>query len=199
MNDVNTAPYHHGNLPEALVNVGYQLAAEGGPEAVKLREVARRVGVSPSAAYRHIQGQEGLVDAVRGRIVEQLDEHMASAITEQGDGASPQQRVGAAGRGYFTFATSKPHLFRCLAASFVIPPSTPGNPFERLVGLTNEVLRDRTDLSDDDAAVALWSAVHGISLLCTTGALQDLPAERQEHLLDVTLSIAVRGLGPGGH
>jgi AcrR family transcriptional regulator len=38
-------PYHHGNLAEALVDAALEMAAEGGPDAVVLREVARRVGV----------------------------------------------------------------------------------------------------------------------------------------------------------
>ena len=48
MSDENSpiaAVYHHGNLREALIRAAMQLAEEGGPENVSMREVARRVGV----------------------------------------------------------------------------------------------------------------------------------------------------------
>ncbi len=47
------AAYHHGDLPNALADAATDLARSGGPEAVVLREAARRVGVSAAAAYRH--------------------------------------------------------------------------------------------------------------------------------------------------
>lgn len=45
--------YHHGDLRNALIEAAVELATEGGPERVVLREAARSVGVSPTAAYRH--------------------------------------------------------------------------------------------------------------------------------------------------
>ncbi|MBA3704019.1 MAG: TetR family transcriptional regulator, partial [Rubrobacteraceae bacterium] len=45
--------YRHGDLRRALLEAGTELARGGGPEAVVLREATRRVGVAPSAAYRH--------------------------------------------------------------------------------------------------------------------------------------------------
>jgi AcrR family transcriptional regulator len=54
--DVNTAPreeYHHGDLRRALIAATVALIEEQGPEAFTLREVARRVGVSHTAPYRH--------------------------------------------------------------------------------------------------------------------------------------------------
>ena len=45
--------YHHGDLANALTLAATDLAREGGPEAVVLRQAARQVGVSATAAYRH--------------------------------------------------------------------------------------------------------------------------------------------------
>ena len=50
--------YHHGNLRQALVDAGVELARTGGPNAVLLRAAARQVGVSHNAAYRHFANQE---------------------------------------------------------------------------------------------------------------------------------------------
>ena len=57
--------YHHGDLRQALVQAGLELARAGGPEAVVLREATRRAGVAPNAAYRHFANREALFGAVR--------------------------------------------------------------------------------------------------------------------------------------
>jgi AcrR family transcriptional regulator len=54
-------PYHHGNLRHALVQASTELARDGGPSAIVLREAARRVGVSANAAYRHFSALPDLV------------------------------------------------------------------------------------------------------------------------------------------
>ena len=56
--------YHHGSLQHALLVAGMELAREGGPDAVVLREATRRVGVSPNAAYRHFADRDALLNAV---------------------------------------------------------------------------------------------------------------------------------------
>ena len=47
-----------------MVAAGVEMARRGGPEAMVLREVTRRVGVAPSAAYRHFADPRALLDAV---------------------------------------------------------------------------------------------------------------------------------------
>ena len=56
--------YRHGDLRQALLDAGIDMAREGGPDAVVLREATRRTGVSPNAAYRHFADRDALVSAV---------------------------------------------------------------------------------------------------------------------------------------
>lgn len=220
MNTVNTAdghsarPYHHGYLREEMVRIAVELAAEGGPSAIALREVARQAGVTPSAAYRHFSGQEALVEAVRTETLRQLAASMTEAVTaaQPLPGQSEfESQLLAAGRGYFAFATTSQMLFRSLHSGFVLPVEDVGEgdgPFDLLLDLVQRrgAQSPSGDLTGgvagEDAvfaeAVGLWSAVHGLSVLCTSGALQDLPVERQSALLESTLQIAVRGLAHAG-
>src|SRR5918998_81977 len=55
--------YHHGDLRNALIAAAAELAAQGGPGSVTIRAAARLVGVTPTAAYRHFDGHDELLDA----------------------------------------------------------------------------------------------------------------------------------------
>ncbi|MGP6174179.1 TetR/AcrR family transcriptional regulator [Corynebacterium sp. A21] len=198
MNTVNTKSYHHGNLRAEMVRIGVELAAEGGPEAVSLREAARRAGVSPAAAYRHFSDKEGLIEAVRTAAAEALGRSIRAEV-EQAPENAPAERILSAGRGYFNFALDQPLLFKCLASGFTLPEkSSRENPFEMLRDLVGEYLGATPDAADRArqfaAAVALWSAAHGISVLCSSGTLRKLTPENKRELMEETLANAVRGL-----
>ncbi|MCI0385473.1 TetR/AcrR family transcriptional regulator [Streptomyces sp. CNQ085] len=135
--------YHHGDLRNALIEAATDLARDGGPEAVVLRAAARRVGVSPTAAYRHFTGQGDLLMAVKEQgqrgLAETMERSAAVGGTEGGteggpeDGAdggvegggarnageAAEERVKALGAGYIEFALTEPGLFR---AAFCRPP-----------------------------------------------------------------------------
>src|SRR5689334_21589913 len=57
-------PYHHGDLRRALIDAAMDLVGEGGPDAVSVREAARRAGVSPGAPFRHFASRDALIAAV---------------------------------------------------------------------------------------------------------------------------------------
>src|SRR4030081_3822734 len=108
--------YHHGDLAHALTRQAVVLAREGGPEAVVLREAARRVGVSPTAAYRHFAAHEDLLHAVKLQAQQALAAAMQSAVEAVPPSAAPAQNavnhVRAIGVSYVGFALAEPGLFR---------------------------------------------------------------------------------------
>lgn len=162
-----------------------------------LREVARRVGVSPTAAYRHFDGQEGLADAVKEASLGRLALHMRHALEvheQQRDGdetrpsaelvglpgidpGSPQERtlrrLEAIGRAYFDFAVTQPGLFRCFCIG--LPVSDPSAPLiDQIQG--QEAFSVLTDVLEE---------------LVTVGVLT---AERRAAGVDVALWAAIHGL-----
>ena len=50
------------------------LAEEDGLDAVSMRAVARRLGVTPMALYRHVGDKQGLLDGLVERLLEELPE-----------------------------------------------------------------------------------------------------------------------------
>src|ERR671937_2295699 len=85
--------YHHGDLANALTSAATDLAREGGPEAVVLREAARKVGVSATAAYRHFPSHSDLVHSVKGLAAEQLAQRMRTELEASTPLADPAQEA----------------------------------------------------------------------------------------------------------
>src|ERR1700741_2439858 len=65
--DERQAPYHHGDLRDALVQAAQRILETDGLAALSLRAVARRAGVSPAAPYHHFPDKQALLDAVAER------------------------------------------------------------------------------------------------------------------------------------
>jgi AcrR family transcriptional regulator len=57
-------PYHHGSLRSALVSAGMAVVETDGPDALSLRDLARSLGVSPTAPYRHFEDRRALLIAI---------------------------------------------------------------------------------------------------------------------------------------
>ena len=186
-------PYHHGDLHEALVSAGLAAAGEGGPDAIALRDLAKAVGVSPTAAYRHFPSLEHLVAAVAQRARERLATAMRDAMdsvvaTDPAERA--WRRLRASGRAYVEFATAEPNLFATAFVPCVAPPPRDDAPdaWSLLVGAL-EVLAELGELAPSArqmAPVIAWSAVHGLAGILSSAAPPGAvtPAEATEAVLD---------------
>ncbi len=112
-------PYHHGNLSEALVAAAIALIEEGDVGDVSLRAVARRVGVSPAAPFRHFASKTALLTAV----AEQAMERLRAAI-ENADAATgrddPMASLEAIGNAYLRWAKDNPTHFQIISSRTLI-------------------------------------------------------------------------------
>jgi AcrR family transcriptional regulator len=180
--------YRHGDLRQALLDAGIDMAREGGPDAVVLREATRRTGVSPNAAYRHFADREALVAAVSDAALSAS----AAAIEAEWDRvptSSPAEtaraHLRAVGVGYLRFARDEPGLFRAaytvpsnLEQAFSPDKAGPGGrtPFQ-LLGIALDELVAAGVLPPErrpGADLLAWSAVHGFAMLVLEGPLRGL-------------------------
>ena len=206
---MTTSPYHHGNLREALVGVAVDVVRERGPEALVLRELARRVGVSHNAAYRHFADREALVDAAAERALEALVatiRRRLARVEEQDPVRRARRRLMEIGVGYVEFALAEAGLFRLLFTAYPDPPDGAhgdgegDDPYGMLNAALDELVevgylaaRDRVG-----ADVTCWSAVHGFAVLNVEGPLRGLSADERDAALTGLLLGIDRGLGAGG-
>jgi AcrR family transcriptional regulator len=205
--------YHHGNLREALVDAGVELARTGGPGAVQLRAASRQAGVSHNAAYRHFANQEDLLAAVAERCMTRLGLLMierTNGVTARGNIRRARARLQAIGRAYIDFARSEPGWFRTAFTSARPHPTEQSahelagaadaeqttSPY-RLLSARLDELVDVGALTPEGrrgAEYAAWSAVHGLSCLLLDGPQRDLPDPQVEYAITTVLATVDRGL-----
>jgi AcrR family transcriptional regulator len=160
-------PYRHGNLPVALISAARQILDESGFEAVGLRETARRVGVSATAAYRHFASKEELLSSVAAEGFRELGDAM-----ERGSrGTTPLTRAGLA---YVEFAQKNRGLFRLmfgpiLAERAKYPALKSASDAVGVVLMRNVADIDGRPFDENVAAMAAWGLVHGLSHLFVDG------------------------------
>jgi len=155
--------YHHGDLREACIAAGLGLLADGGPDAVTIRGVARIAGVSHTAPLYHFADRDALLDAIAQRGFDRLLDRLASAAEAGSTG--PRAQLRAYGLVYVEEAVGDPGLF---ALMFGRARDGIGEEAgHRLVELCAEAI-ERRELAAPDAQVLsliLWSAVHGLASL----------------------------------
>jgi len=156
-------PYHHGDLPRALLDAAVQAILEVGPAAVSLRDLARRTGVSHAAPAHHFGDKAGLLTAVAADGFRRLAATLREAYQATGsflEVGVAYVRFAVTHRAHFEvmfrpelYHTDDPELVRArdAARALLYPPVAEG--------------ANRPDGDDVRAAVAAWSLVHGLATL----------------------------------
>lgn len=201
--------YRHGDLRQALLAAGVQLARDGGPDAVVLREATRRAGVVPNAAYRHYASRDELLQAVRSAAMAALAVAIETELAGLRRGRKPadfaRASLRAVGTGYLRFAQAEPGLFR---TAFSVPDQLQGaavaeksgnsglNPFQ-LLGAALDLLVDSGVLPPErrlGAEYLAWSAVHGFAMLVIDGPLRRLTPPQIRVIGQRLLDMVEKGL-----
>lgn len=147
-----------------------RLILEGGIEAVSMRAVADRVGVTAAALYHYFANKQDLIDRVSRKAFEAFDHALLDAIASQPEGSL--ERVRAIGEAYIRFATENEAYFRVIFTTDAPDPRA----LEDLPGGGGyPVLREAIERAmqsgamrrgdPDVVSVYLWALVHGLVTL----------------------------------
>ena len=101
--------YHHGNLHEALLVTATQMLIEAGVEALSLRKLAEKVGVSRTAAYHHFKNKNDLLCAIAGNGFKQWQLKAQQIFLD--DYRKPEQQIKAFAFAYLEFANQNAHIY----------------------------------------------------------------------------------------
>ncbi|MFJ8991169.1 TetR/AcrR family transcriptional regulator [Streptomyces sp. NPDC102279] len=133
----------------ALLDAASELLDLGGPEAVTLREVGARAGVSRGAPYRHFTGKDSLLTAVATESWERIADEVHALRTDADLSAS--DRLRGTLRGLLTVGRDRPHLYQMLFRR-------PGHRPEELGEGLDHVRRQLCDPSGDPVADRMRAA-----------------------------------------
>jgi AcrR family transcriptional regulator len=170
--------YHHGDLRRALLDEALATIRAEGVNALTLREIGARVGVSRTALYRHFADKAALLAAVATEGFRTLRQELVTAW-EGGRGKEAFQAMGAA---YVRFAVANPSHYRVMFGGFV-HRQAPGpelaaeaaGAFQALVDAVAALQRNAVVPRDDTLLMAryVWAVVHGVAMLGIDGQLRE--------------------------
>ena len=180
--------YHHGNLPAALIEAALEIIDERGVRALTLREVARRVGVTHAAPYRHFKHKAALLAAVAEAGFRDL-----AAVISQLRLSDDEREARADGKGglvscgvrYLRFAVDHSARFQVMFATDLAEPRTVAlraagaAMLDEVSRLVAGAQRARLIPQNDNPRVVaelLWAQWHGIALLSAGQWLENAEA-----------------------
>lgn len=190
--------YHHGDLKNVLLGAALAAVEREGPEAVSLRELAARLGVSRAAPYRHFADRDELLAAVAAHGFEALIEVYECALAGPGD-ARARLRNGL--RGYLEFAARRPGLHALMFEGDLLRRSHPppvligpaNRAYELLWKAVANVFTDADQTWVRGRTVTMLSTVVGYRILDASSRFKPFMIEplTRADLLDLVLDAAV--------
>ncbi len=196
-------PYHHGDLHQEILCAACDLLEEQNIASLSFRQVAKKVGVSHTAPYRHFKDKESLLAGIAGVGFNQLAKKLTEAVVANID--DPAAQLKEAAHGYVTMAMNRPQCTQ-LMFSGILPcddtyPELRASGDTAFAGLktiieegqTRGVFR-RGDI--ETLALATWSSIHGLALLLIGGNLPEIlsiPVDTRQ-LTDALTTTLLEGL-----
>lgn len=168
----SSAKYHHGDLSSALLSEGMALIEEKGLASLSLRHLARRLGVSAMAPYRHYPDKEALLASIAADGFRQLKARLREAEQFPTSRGSPLLQEGIA---YVQFALDRPALFRLMFGVSRAAGQEPGLDTARAEAfdvLLRQVEPTTSNAERRTKARGWWALVHGLAFLLLDGLLQ---------------------------
>lgn len=169
--------YHHGNLRRALLDEAVATISAGGVDALTLRGIGARLGVSRTALYRHFADKSALLGAVAREGFRTLRLELLDAWTAAGQGRAGFDAMGHA---YIRFAIAHPAHYRVMFGGFVDKAARDpelqeeaSGAFQALVDALVAQQAAGLVRPDDPLALArfVWATVHGVAMLAIDGQL----------------------------
>ncbi|CAM5666218.1 TetR/AcrR family transcriptional regulator [Streptomyces tanashiensis] len=159
-------------LRDRLVRVGVELLDAEGIQALSLREIARRAGVSHGAPRRYFPAHLDLLSA----IARQGFAELAARVAEEDPvGASARERIEVLARVYLDYADTRRGMFELMFRHDLLESGRLGlreTSLPLFAHLTALVARVRPGAEPAVLAGALWANLHGIAQLWHWGSLR---------------------------
>lgn len=191
--------YHHGDLKSAAVLAARNLIDGGGQQALGIRRVAEKLGVTAPALYRHFASLDELLYAVSCDVRAELGELMLMRRSEVRPIRDKRkyeiEKFRAIGDAYVDYAQWHPRLFE---VAFIHHGEEEVGEYSELAwnilneSVENFVILGLTPKSKRATAPLIaWSAVHGLATLVANQSIasSDVPFFRESVMAGIQDSL----------
>jgi AcrR family transcriptional regulator len=169
--------YHHHNVSAALREAAREIVEAGNPQRVALRDLERRIGISPAAAYRHFTGKDDLMALVA---IDGFRE-LTAALQAAANGPDPGVEVGLA---YVEFALANRGMFRLMfgpllaqRGKYAALRAAAASAFEVIE--RSHLIGEKPQNRERATGFAAWVLVHGLSMLLIENVVPSAEARQK--------------------
>ena len=164
--------YHHGDLRDALVQAALQEVERGGPEAVNISALAKKLGVSQPAPYRHFADREALLMAVTAEAFRQFNVLLRDEIAKP----SKRSKLSRLAQAALAFGLRRHGVYRLMFASRTMACAPEDSELHNAARETYGLLLEAMEappigLVRERHALQIWAALHGVVMLAEQGLL----------------------------
>jgi AcrR family transcriptional regulator len=199
--------YHHGDLRRALVTSAVSLLTKTQRWDFSLREVARCAGVSHNAPYSHFADKRQLLAAVAAKGYEILKARTLTALRGK---TKPADALKAISIAYLRFGTGNPAQYRLMFGPTLQGqdaglPAEVIHAFDSALAVCREALKRGSEdgtfkIPPNDpaalelAVIAVWSLVHGLTMLYIDGLATLGTAQTVDSLAEEVVAMFMHGI-----
>ena len=199
--------YHHGDLRDALVQAALGEVEHGGPEAISISALAKKLGVSQPAPYKHFADREALLVAVTAEAFRQF----SAMLREQIRKPSKRSKLSRFAQTTLDFGLRRNGVYRLMFASRVMACAPKGSELHVAAMETFKLLLEALEapavgMLRERSALKVWAALHGVVMQAEQGLLagQLANVSREELVEDIVeqtklaLSVAIEAAEKNG-
>ena len=186
-------------LRRQILSAARELFVNEGYENASMRKIAEKIEYSPTIIYGYFNGKADLLDTV---CQETLLNLLNTLELLKSDKSNPVENLRKSGKAYVEFGLQYPQDYKL---TFVVRPqfqkglglqegSVGEKVFNYLCAMVSECVRQKTfrQVDVDITGQALWSAVHGVTLLLID--FPDFPWAAKDKLIDTVIHTMIEGL-----
>ena len=167
-----TDAYHHGDLRAALIDAALAELDRGGAEAIGFSSLARRLGVSQAAPYRHFADREALLAAVAAKGFRIC----AAELRDRAERRSTGSLLSCVAYGYLEFGLGHVGLYQLMFASRLYQRAAIGSELQVATDAAFGVVLAAIEPALEDMtrrrfALKFWTSLHGVVTLAEQGLL----------------------------
>lgn len=172
--------YHHGDLHDAALAAALKELDAHGHAGLTMERVAKRLGVTPAALYRHFESRDALLREAIWRGFEgftaRLDE--ATAVDD------PRAVLLAAARAYVAYALANPGWFRAQFSrdgQRLSSRQQEANPAYagRIIGALQASFPDDGHEGGETRYLTVWALLHGVATMAVEGVIPVVQGDAQ--------------------